>query len=839
VAREVERGAAKSTDFGRRLRGLREAAGLSQEDLAVRAGLTAKGIGALERGERRHPQPHTVRSLAEALNLSDADRSAFFAAVPKRAGGALSPTAGRVDTSALPAMLPAAPPTPLLGRERDITAVLSLLGKGGARLLTLPGPGGVGKTRLALEVAGEAKGMFTDGIAFVALAPLNDADLVLPALFRTLGLSEIGGRSVREALREHLRARRMLLVLDNFEHVMEAAPEVADLLGGCPDLVVLATSRATLRVRGEKEYPVQPLDVPDPSRSPDMRMVNASPAARLFADRAGEANTSFEITGKNAASVAAICWRLDGLPLALELAAAKSRYLGPTELLSRLDRALEAGGARDLPERQRTMRATLDWSHDLLSDEEKALFRRLSVFAGGFGMEAVEAVGGAGEADAEDALSLLGSLVEQSLVTAEPAAPGGSRYRMLEPIRQYALERLHESGEQEEARRHAEYYLAFADRVGPKLTGPRMGEWLDRLEAERDNLRAAISWGLSNGRGELSVRLAYALRRFFWSRGQHGQVRRWMKEALADDAMTPGTCMRATYVLQLMRYRLGDEELVWEPEDAAAALQTAGDVVGAADVLILAGVASLRTNHAEQAVRLLQESHSLYESVGDEQGCAQALVFLGGIPLGRGEVERAEEYFERGLRQARRSGNPLSMYVALYHMGLAAQGKDEYDRAGRYYAEAVMFGNLNKDRSHVALAIVGLAECSATQGDPRRAARMFGAADAVFRSVGMSFHPLHASAAFHERYLDLTREKLDPKTFEAARRRTGDDLREGDGVRPRGLRSLARIGSERDGRSQGLIEEGRDDWGLARGRHADLRVITHLHRLRPVHQINL
>ena len=244
MAREVERGAAKSTDFGRRLRGLREAAGLSQEDLAARAGLTAKGIGALERGERRHPQSHTVRSLADALNLSDADRGAFLAAVPKRAGGALSHAEARVDTFALPAALPVAPPTPLLGREPEVTAVLSLLEKGEARLLTLTGPGGVGKTRLALEVAGGAKEMFTDGVAFVALASLNDADLVLSTIFRTLGLQEAGGRSVRETLREHLRGRRMLLVLDNFEHVMEAAPEVADLLAACPDLVVLATSRA-------------------------------------------------------------------------------------------------------------------------------------------------------------------------------------------------------------------------------------------------------------------------------------------------------------------------------------------------------------------------------------------------------------------------------------------------------------------------------------------------------------------------------------------------------------------------------------------------------------------
>jgi tetratricopeptide (TPR) repeat protein len=511
--------------------------------------------------------------------------------------------------------------------------------------------------------------------------------------------------------------------------------------------------------------------VPDPSRATDAESVAASPSAELFARRAREANPAFSLTRKNAASVAAICWRLDGLPLALELAAARARFLGPTELLARLDRALEAGGARDLPERQRTMRATLDWSHDLLSDREKALFQRLSVFVGGFGLEAAEAAGWAGEAGTEDALGLLASLVEQSLVTAEPDVGGGeTRYGVLEPVRQYALERLHDGGEEEEARlRHAEHYLAVAERAGPKLIGPKMVQWLDRLEAERDNLRAAVSWGLSNGRAEMSVRLTYALRRFFWSRGQPGEVRRWMEEALADEAMTPGTSARATYVLQLMRYRLGDEDPAWVPKDAAAVLRAAGDVVGAADALILAGVASLRIGDTEQAVSLLQESHDLYESVGDEQGSAQALVFLGGIPLGLGEVERAEGYFERGLRLARRSGNPLSLYVALYHMALAAQGKGEYDRAGRYYSEALMVGKFTKDRPHVALAIVGLAECVVTQGSPDRAARLFGAAEAVFSSVGMSFRPLHASAPFHDRYLDLARKALGPEAFEAAR----------------------------------------------------------------------
>jgi predicted ATPase/DNA-binding XRE family transcriptional regulator len=778
MAGKEAREAAKPTEFGRRLRGLREAAGLSQEELAARAGLTAKGIGALERGERRHPQPHTLRSLAGALDLSEADRNAFFAAAPKRAGGASSPPEGKVDTFALPATLPAAPPTLLLGRERDVAAVLSLLEKGDARLLTLTGPGGVGKTRLALEVAGDAKSMFADGVSFVALASLNDADLVLPTLVRTLGLSEIGGRSVREILREHLRERRMLLVLDNFEHVMGATSEVADILGECPDLVVLTTSRAALRVRGEHNYPVRPLVVPDSTHNPDMRIVAASPAGRLFMDRATEANASFELTDKNAASVAAICWRLDGLPLALELAAAKARYLGPTELLSRLDRALEVGGARDLPERQRTMRATLEWSHELLSDEERALFRRLSVFAGGFGLEAVETVGGAGEAGesgAEDALDLLGGLVEQSLVTAEPDGLGGTRYRMLEPIRQFALENLRESGEEEEARRqHAGYYLDLAERAAPELRRARAPEWLDRLGSEHDNLRSAVTWALAGGEIELAARLAFQLARFFWSHGPHGEVLRWMKEALAADsakagAMSAGARARARYVAAVMDYRLGGYESLQSVSKEAAAIKNEGDLMGAADALMVSGLASMRAGEPERATALLEESRSLFASIGNEHGLAMTTVHLGAIPLSRGDLERAGRLFQRGLELAQGSGDPMSLYTAHYHLALAAQAEGLYAEACLHYALFIETSQRARDRQNLGYALLGLTECWAAREDPERAARLLGAAEALFESLGMPFHYYNMSASFHERHLDVIREKLDPETFQAAR----------------------------------------------------------------------
>src|SRR3712207_5768730 len=337
--------------FGSRLRRLREAAGLTQEELALRAGLSPRAISALERGERRRPYPHTVRSLAEALGLSEEERASLLATLPRGAAAApfTLPTTPEVN-------LPV-PPTPLLGRELELEQIRSFLRK--ARLLTFTGLGGVGKTRLALEAARDAAEDFPDGVAFVALDSLVDPALVAPTVARSLGLREVEGQSPQEALSAYLQKKRLLLVLDNFEHLMEAAPEVSELLGSCPDLTVLATSRAPLRLRGEREYPVPPLKVPDPSRVPEVEEIVDAPAARLFVERAKEVSPTFELTETNAAAVAAICRRLEGLPLALELAAAKVRFLDPMKLLSRLDQALETGAARDLPERQKTMRATM------------------------------------------------------------------------------------------------------------------------------------------------------------------------------------------------------------------------------------------------------------------------------------------------------------------------------------------------------------------------------------------------------------------------------------------------------------------------------------------------
>jgi predicted ATPase/DNA-binding XRE family transcriptional regulator len=554
--------------FGILLQQYRAAAGLSQEELAARASLSRRGISDLERGERRLPHPATVRRLAEALNLDEVERASLLASIhsapaPDNTIGPVLSASEALRLATLPALhlgsaaysrppaqasvaqsLETAQPTTTAARRRALPASLSsFIGRDQelielasaietTRLLTLTGPGGVGKTRLGLQLAQLLESRFRDGAAFVALAAIQDLTLVVPTIAQTLGKERDGARAPGEVV-EALFDKHLLLVLDNFEHVLGAASAVIELLEACAEVKVLVTSRAPLRVRGEQEFAVPPLRLPDRGRSSDPTTLSRYDAVRLFVERARSVEPHFTLTDANAAEVAEICRRLDGLPLAIELAAAHLRLLSPQGMLSRLEQRLMVliDGARDLPARQQTLRATIAWSHDLLGPAEQKLFQRLSIFVGGFTMAAARSVAGgrrpsaavapSGERGAApqavaaldgDVLQLLESLLVMSMVQSEVQADGEQRFSILETIREFGLERLAESGEEGALRRrHASAYLAFAERAKQELSGPNQGLWLARLEAEHGNLRAAFDTCEANRETERAARFLEAL----------------------------------------------------------------------------------------------------------------------------------------------------------------------------------------------------------------------------------------------------------------------------------------------------------------------------------------
>jgi len=772
--------------FGDLLRHYRDSVNLAQEDLAARTGLTPQAIGLLERGERRRPHRYTVGKLTEALELTDAERARFESAArssPAR------PATVPLSHDNLPMLL-----TPLIGRDEEVMAVARLLHREEVRLLTLTGPGGVGKTRLAIAVAERSREAFADGVVFVPLAPLRDAALLPSVLAETLAIKEVAGQALQETLTRHLLDRQMLLVLDNFEHLPTAAPVVGQLAGRCPPLTVLVTSRAPLHLGGERQLPVPPLPLPDAAPQLSADGLQHSPAAELFRQRAQAVTPTFELTDTNAATVAQICRRLDGLPLAIELAAARVKLFSPQALLARLDRGLQllTEGARDLPERQQTLRDAIAWSYDLLNPGEQALFRRLAVFTGGCTLEAVEDVCGsrADEQVVSSILETLASLVDNSLLVSRSEVSGRQeedkepRFTMLETIREYALERLTSSGEvQEVQRKHAQYYLTLAEAAQPQVSGPwNEVEWwsrFTRLEREHDNLRAALSWSVQNLEVETGARLAIAMWWFWVELGYLSDGRRWMEALLALDGVegqpreAPDALPARTkaYLLQvagILAMAQGDyDRAVTLHEEAMTVYREMGHKKGVSASLRELGFVAYEQGDYERAVRLHEQSLTLARDFGSAFGIAWSIRALADAVRGQGNLRRARMLLEESLALSRGKEHAWGIARTLASLGNVACEAGEYARASRLYEESLELGGRRMGLKHtILLCLEGLAQVAVAQGRMERAARLCGTVAALREDRGWPLPP--AKRAEHERTVAAARGALGEEAFEAA-----------------------------------------------------------------------
>jgi predicted ATPase len=692
------------------------------------------------------------------------------------------PGAGGAVEAQLAGALPA-PVTPLLGREREVAAVEDLVVKEDVRLVTLTGPGGVGKTRLAVEAARRLSPDFADGVRFVELAAVSAADLVAGAIATGLGLNTSASRLVTD-VESYLRARRLLLVLDNFEHVVGAAPLLTELLMAAPGLVVLVTSRAVLRLRGEHELPVPPLPVPPADAAPDLADLQRYASVGLFAERAHAAAPGFELTAGNAAAVAEICRRLDGVPLAIELAAARVRLLPPQALLSRLDQrfSLLTGGARDLPERQRTLRNTLDWSFGLLSAGEQVLFTRLGVFSGTFGLPAVEAVCGAA-AGAEALVDTLSSLVDSSLVRTQ-TRDGELRFSLLETIRGYALDRLRDSGEWTEMHdRHAAYFVALAEPTEADLAGPGQLAWLDRLEAEHDNVRSAMSWLVHQDQLRPALHLAWSTWRFWWLRGHAEEIGHYTKLILAKSEHQPPREAALALAAGGFTFLAGGDQARARPlfERSLPLYRQAGDELGRALAAATLGHVLSAQNENQRARELLTRTLAELRKTGSKEptgprrvpfllDVALACNFLGQIELQQGNHDHAAELFTDALTAAREAADRFTILVSLYDLALSSQARGDLAGAAAHLQEGLALAAEAGDETSAAYYLEVLAAVAGQQDNPQRAVRLLAAARSILETRGSGWlHAYVPRAAYDDAALTALRARVGEAAFEEAK----------------------------------------------------------------------
>ena len=632
-----------------------------------------------------------------------------------------------------------------MGREREMVEVKKALAA--TRLLALTGAGGSGKTRLALEVARQLIGSYPDGVWLVELAPLSEGELVPKAVAEALEVTERPSQSLSDTLAEVLRDRQLLLILDNCEHLLEASAHLVDkLLDSCPHLRILATSREALGVQGEIRWLVPPLSAPESQNALSSEELDAYESVHLFLERARGRDPSFSLSPNNAVAVAEVCRRVEGIPLAIELAAARVGTLSIDEISERLEGSLEllTHGGRTAVSRQQTLRGALGWSYDLLSEPERKVFRRLAVFAGGWTLEASEAVASGEGAAQSEVLELLSGLVEKSLVVTKGSGAGGMRYRLLEPVRQYALEKLEESREAEAAKHaHARYFVALAEEAESELLGPRETQWYERLEEEHDNIRAALSWSLEGADPDLALRLAGAIWWFWHRHGHLGEGLRWLERALAR-AGGDFAIARAKALAGIGWLAYGQGDLDRMKESATAGLKLSGEA-GLADehralFLRLLGDASWLEGDYERATQLAEESLELSRETRDLGGIVISLQMLAAASMwGSGDLARARSFYEEGLAIARELGSGSSVRNSLQAVGFTYLLQGDFERAKAFAEEAAALCQEEGDRVLLPFPVSMLGWVALLSGDLERAEALHKETLALSREAGGSW----------------------------------------------------------------------------------------------------
>ena len=742
--------------LGPLLRRHRTEAGLTQEELAERAEISARTVSDVERGLRHTVYRDTAQRLATALGLAGEQRTRFESVARGRRRTSLE---GRLDADALPpgAVIPG-PPTQLIGRVAELEAVRSAILRPDVRLLTVTGPGGIGKTRLAVEATTRAAPDVEDGAFFVPLGATHDAGLVAAVVAHAVGARR-ANREPEDALIEHFRGRRALLVLDTFEHLLEAGLVISNLLSACPGVTVLVTSRAPLRLRGEREIGLGPLELAaDPRLSGD---ATRSPATALFLERARAASPELRLDEGTAPIMAEICRRVEGVPLAIELAAARAKHLTLGALSDQLEHRLRVlvGGPRDLPPRQRTMRDTVAWSYELLGPSERELFRQLSIFAGGWTLEAAESV--CAPDHPSDVLAWTSALIDQSLVFLDRASVSAPRYGMLDVINEYAAERRTAGGDAPQlGRRHAEYFVALAEEAEPQLGGASQRAWFRRLDEDSANLRAALRWALGQSEVEMALRLSGALWQFWRRRGDIAEGRSWLEAALGMDGATEATARaKALWGAAWLAYHQGDfdrsESL---GEELLSSSKRTGDRTGERNGLTILGkVATARGRHGE-AVEPLRKALAICRELGDGWLLATSLFNLGTAMLLVGDTEQGEALIGEALARYRERGDEHFTARATGYLAYPALSHGDVERARSFTRASLELSIELADMWGIAEGMERISAVSAAAGDADRAARVAGAAEALRATI--AFEPMPEDLAMIRPHLAGARSQV-------------------------------------------------------------------------------